>query len=114
VFVPDDTSCGATGCWRFLALDTAGGGLSIDPSKAAFRDGCVTTNPLPINLTPAACPAGSRRVTHFQWKLIYDERLHTAPGLTPPGLPTVSAGQDYVRLAKVSWRDCGGDPQCRR
>jgi hypothetical protein len=113
IFVPGDTSCGAAGCWRFLTLDTPTGALSVDPSRPGFRDGCVTTNPVPLNLTPATCPPGTRRVTHFQLKVNYDERLHTAPGLTPPGLPTASAGQDYVRLAKVSWRDCGSDRKCR-
>jgi hypothetical protein len=112
VFVPGDTSCSATGCWRFLTLDSATGALSIDESKGGFRDGCVTTNPIPVSLTPTACPAGSRRVTHFQLKVIYDARLDTAAALLPPGLPTTPSGQHYTRLANLSWRDCGSNPNC--
>jgi hypothetical protein len=113
VFVPGDTGCSATGCWRFLTLDTATGALSIDPSRAGFRDGCVTTNPVPANLTPTTCPAGSRRVTHFQLKVNYDVRLDTAPALMPPALPTAGSGQRYTRLANLTWRDCGSDKTCR-
>lgn len=109
VFFPSDTSCGASGCWKFMAMDPTTGFLSMDSSRPAFRDGCVTVSSSP--LTPSACPPGSRRVTHFQLNVNYDARLRTAPELTPPGLPAGGA-MIYKTLLAGSWKDCGGNPSC--
>ncbi len=107
VFLPSDTSCGVTGCWRFLTMDGSTHTLVIDTTKEGFRDGCVTTKVSP--LTPPTCPPSTRRVTHFQLVVNYDARLKTRPELTPPGLPT--GGTTYTGLAGV-WKDCGISSAC--
>jgi hypothetical protein len=111
-FFAADTSCGVTGCWKFLAMDPASGRLAPDGAKASFR-GCVTTTASP--LAPPACPPGTRRVTHFQLTVNYDGRLQTAADMIPPGLPSGGA-QIYAGLppqsALIPWRDCGGEPSC--
>ncbi len=109
-FFPADPSC-ATGCWKFLTMDPATGVLSVDGSKPSFGDGCVTVSPSPP--TPAACPPGTRRVTHFQFNLNYDARLKTTPSLLPPGLPAAPDGQVYTALVPRAWRDCGSNKECK-
>ena len=103
MFVQADASCGGAGCWRFLSKDPATGLFAVDTALSGFQDGCVTTQAQP--LTPRACPAGSRRVTHFPLAIKYDTRLQEHPELIPPGLPTRG-------LATLLWKDCGSNPKC--
>jgi hypothetical protein len=109
VFFPADTTCGAVGCWKFMTLDLATGFLSVDQSLPVFKDGCVTTSSAP--LTPAACAAGTRRVTHFQLNVRYDGRLKTNAELVPTGIPTGGSAV-YMALAPRGWKDCGSNPLC--
>ena len=106
-FVATDSTCGAAGCWQFLKRD-GNGMLTPDSSLRSFA-GCITTQALP--LVPSSCPAGARRVTHFQLVVNYDARLQTHPDLAPPGLPT-GGGTAYTELQPMLWRDCGSDRSC--
>jgi hypothetical protein len=113
-FFPDDASCGDKGCWKFMTLDIATGILTVDTSLPSFRDGCTTTTLTP--LTPATCPGGTRRVTHFQLNVNYDTRL-TRGNILPPGLPAGTKPDDPNRTylgfqGKASWKDCGPAPSC--
>jgi hypothetical protein len=110
VFVPNDTTCGITGCWRFLTMSLANGGWSVDAAKSGFRDGCVTISSSP--LTPPSCLPGTRRVTHFQLNVNYDARLLSTPKLVPPGLPD-GGSTVYAKLMAGTWKDCGSNPSCR-
>jgi hypothetical protein len=110
-FFPSDSSCGILGCWKFMKLDVSTGILVVDPALPSFKDGCVTTSVSP--LTPAACPPGSRRVTHFQLKVNYDTRLMTNGNLLPIGLPP-GGNNTYLGFdpKTVTWKDCGSKPSC--
>ena len=97
-FDPSATSCGGSGgCWRFLKRD-ASGNVTDDTTKAPFRE-CGSSAP--------TCPLGSRRISHFQMTLNYDDRLFTNASLIPPGLPT-GAGVNFANTWK-DWQEC---PPC--
>ena len=97
-FDPNTTSCGGSGgCWRFLKRD-ASGNIIYDTSKTPFRE-CGASAP--------SCPSGTRRISHFQMTLNYDNRLFTNASLVPPGLPT-GQGVNFANTWK-DWQEC---PPC--
>ncbi len=120
-FDPVDVSCGsASGCWRFLVRDVITGVISYDTTKPSFKE-CGSNF--------GTCPAGSRRITHFQMSLNYDPRLYAKDSpLQPPGLSvqlltSTSPGQ-VIKFANSwkSWQICtgpnappvgGGTDQCQ-
>ena len=108
MFFPNESGCGATGCWKFMTLNLVTGSLSVDTARLPFA-GCVTSKSIP--LTPLTCPPGTRRVTHFQMNVNYDARLVSNPELIPPGLPTAPVGPGYT-LARGPWKDCGTNRLC--
>jgi hypothetical protein len=108
MFFPADTACGAIGCWSFMTMDPATGLLVPDPSMPSFKPGCT--------VSATSCAAGTRRVTHFQVKVTYDERLRNHAYLIPPGLPTGDNNSYYAlgpQATPIPWQDCGSNPACR-
>src|SRR5205823_8389820 len=104
-FFPNDSSCGVTGCWRYLTIDTDAshatyGALVSDLAHPAFQ-GCESQ---------LACSTG-RRITHYQLNVNYESRLWHNSSLLPPALPSGGAGLPPT-LSKGTWKDCGPRPAC--
>ncbi len=111
-YFPNDTSCGVTGCWKYLTIDTVVGSatygaLIVDSALASFKGGCEA----PAYPPGTTCPAGTRRVTHFQLNINYDKRFWNNAALIPPGLPA-GGNKIFQRIAAGTWKDCGANPQC--
>ncbi len=91
-------ACGsASGCWRFITRD-ANGNITFDTTKPAFMECGQAT---------ARCGAATRKLSHYQMTLNYDNRLFTASTLVPPGMPT-GAGAIFGN----SWREWQQCPPC--
>jgi hypothetical protein len=105
---PSDTSCGLTGCWKYMKIDTTPGSATFgalipDMSLLSFQ-GCEVP-------TGTTCPSGTRRITHFQLKVNYEHRLWHNSSLIPPGLPSGTASLPPT-IAAGTWKHCGANPSC--
>jgi hypothetical protein len=61
--------------------------------------------------TTEQCPANTRRITHFQLKVAYENRLWDNSALTPPGLPRGNSTLPPT-IATGTWKDGGTNPAC--
>lgn len=125
-FFPNDSSCGITGCWQYLNLDTdkiadrpTYGALV--PYKTWIPTGSTTpyctTHPADVKCSSfqgceiATCLPNTRRISHFQLNVNYEHRLWHNSALIPPGLPTGTSNLPATAIV-ASWKDCGSNSSC--